>query len=411
MLESIEMYKFDVAIIGGGAAGMMAAIWAAKNKSVVLVEKNPSLGRKILAAGNGRCNLTNRYADKTRYHGGDQDFIGQVLKQFDQAAVQKFFEDLGVVLKEEDNGRIFPRTNQAQTIIDVLVDKLQEEKVTLKTNTVVKKIMKTVNGFEIIFNSGAKIEVKKIILAVGGQSSPQFGSSGDGYYWAKQLGHVVTELYPALVPIESVETWPSEISGLKVEGKATVTVEGKMIAEKSGDILFTHFGLSAPAIMALAGSIESNIGREVLIHLDLFPDKTVKELDDLLTQIFGASGKKTLKNALAGLIPANLAQTILVQKKLPFDRKSAEISKIDRLLIAKTLKDLILTVKQLRPFKEAQVTHGGIELNEIDVNSLQSKKTPGLYFAGEILNVDGDSGGFNLQWAWSSGYLAGQLFE
>jgi len=405
------MYKFDVAIIGGGAAGMMAAIWTAKKSSVVLIEKNPSLGRKILATGNGRCNLTNRFADKTHYHGGNPEFIEQVLKQFDQFATRKFFEDLGVVLKEEDNGRIFPRTNQAQTIVDVLVDKLREEKVTLKTDTIVKKITKITHGFEIILSAGDKIEAKKIILAVGGQSSPQFGSSGDGYYWAKQLGHVVSELYPALVPIETVEIWPGDISGLKVEGKATVTVDGENIVEKSGDILFTHFGLSAPAIMALAGDIAPHIGQEVLIHLDLFPDKTIKELDDLLTQIFSGSGKKTLKNALAGLIPANLAQTILVLKKLPADRKSAEISKVDRLLIAKTLKDLSLTVKQLRPFKEAQVTHGGIELSDIDARTLQSKKTSGLYFAGEILNVDGDSGGFNLQWAWSSGYLAGQLSE
>ena len=411
MLESTEMYKFDVAIIGGGAAGMMAAIWTAKKSSVVLIEKNPSLGRKILATGNGRCNLTNRFADKTHYHGGNPEFIEQVLKQFDQFATRKFFEDLGVVLKEEDNGRIFPRTNQAQTIVDVLVDKLREEKVTLKTDTIVKKITKITHGFEIILSAGDKIEAKKIILAVGGQSSPQFGSSGDGYYWAKQLGHVVSELYPALVPIETVEIWPGDISGLKVEGKATVTVDGENIVEKSGDILFTHFGLSAPAIMALAGDIAPHIGQEVLIHLDLFPDKTIKELDDLLTQIFSGSGKKTLKNALAGLIPANLAQTILVLKKLPADRKSAEISKVDRLLIAKTLKDLSLTVKQLRPFKEAQVTHGGIELSDIDARTLQSKKTSGLYFAGEILNVDGDSGGFNLQWAWSSGYLAGQLSE
>ena len=409
VLEFVDMKKYDVAIIGGGAAGMMAAIQAAEKNSVILVEKNSLCGRKILATGNGRCNLTNRLVDQTHYHGGDLEFVGQVLKQFDQFATQKLFEDLGIVLKEEDHGRIFPRTNQAQTVVDALVDKLLEEKVELKTDTIVKKIIKLNNGFQIVLSSGDEITAQKVILAVGGQASPQFGSSGDGYYWAELLGHKTSEIYPALTPIETVETWPAEISGIRVEGKATVTVDGKTMIEKTGDILFTHFGLSAPAIMALASTIAPNLGREVLIHLDLIPDKTLKELDQLLSQMFVQGGKKVLKNTLGGLVPANLANIILTLKKLPLEKKTAEVSKEDRLVIAQTLKDLILTVKGLRPFKEAQVTHGGIELDDIDVKTLQSKITPGLYFAGEILNVDGDSGGFNLQWAWSSGHLAGQL--
>lgn len=415
MLESIEMQKeiskqFDVAIIGGGASGMMAVIQAAKeNRSVILIEKNPTLGRKILATGNGRCNVTNRLAEKSRYHGGDQNFIEQVLKQFDQFQTQKFFENLGVVLKEEDNGRIFPRTNSAQTIVDALMEKIGEENIAVKNDVSVKKIEKSKSDFEITLIFGDKIIASKVILTTGGQASPQFGSSGDGYYWAKLLGHKITEIYPALVPIETVETWPSTISGLKVEGKVTVTVDDKIIAEKSGDILFTHFGLSAPAVMALAGSIGPNLGHDIKVHLDLVPDKTIKELDQLLAQMFSLSGKKTLKNTLSGLVPTNLSNMILTLKNLPGDKKSAEVSKEDRFVIAETLKDLTLTVKSLRPFKEAQVTHGGIELDDIDAQTLQSKIVPGLYFAGEILNVDGDSGGFNLQWAWSSGHLAGQL--
>lgn len=415
VLESVEMQKeiskkFDVAIVGGGASGMMAVIQAAKeNRSVILIEKNPTLGRKILATGNGRCNLTNRLAEKSRYHGGNQNFIEAVLKQFDQFQTQKFFENLGVVLKEEDNGRIFPRTNSAQTIVDALMEKIGEENIAVKTNAIVKKIEKLKSDFEVTLNSGQIFIASKIILSCGGQASPQFGSSGDGYYWAKLLGHKITEIYPALVPIETKEAWPSTISGLKVEGRATVTVDDDIIAEKSGDILFTHFGLSAPAIMALAGSIGPNLGHDIKIHLDLVPDITSKELDQLLAKMLEKSGKKTLKNTLAGLVPANLSNMILTLKNLPGDKKSAEISKENRIIIAQTLKDLTLTVKSLRPFKEAQVTHGGIALDDIDVATLQSKITPGLYFAGEILNVDGDSGGFNLQWAWSSGHLAGQL--
>lgn len=410
MLQFTEMKNnFDVAIIGGGPAGIMSAIITSEKHSVILIEKNEFVGRKILATGNGRCNLTNCDIKIDRYHGGDLDFIKKVLANFNQFDTMKFFENLGVVLKEEDNGRIFPRTNQAQTIVDALTDELIENKVNIKTNSAVKNVIKTDDIFKVILQNGDIFNSKKLILSTGGKASAHLGSSGDGYFWVENMGHTTTPTSPALVPIETVETWPAEISGLKVEGKSTVTVEGVVISEKSGDILFTHFGVSAPAIMYHATHIGPHLGKNIKIHLDLFPDLDIKALDNKLTQLFAVSGKKAIKNTLSGIIPSNLAPVILNLLDIKQDKKTAEVSKEDRLIIATILKDLILTVKQLRPFKEAQVTRGGITLTEIDANSLQSKIVPGLYFAGEILDCNGDSGGFNLQWAWSSGHLAGQL--
>lgn len=400
---------FDVAIIGAGPAGIMAAITASENSSVVLIEKNETVGRKILATGNGRCNITNRLTEVGRYHSNNLDVVKNILSKFDQFESMKFFENLGIVLKEEDNGRIFPRTNQAQTVVDALTHELHEKNIKVKTNSEVKNISKTEDGFRIDLKNNDNIESKKLILATGGKAAHHLGSSGDGLFWARVLGHTITPTYPALVPIETVEAWPKDISGLRVEGKSTVSVGTEIISEKSGDILFTHFGLSAPAIMYHAGQIAPHLGKNVKIHLDLFPENSEKELDKILADIFEKSGKKALKNSLAGLIPNNLAPVILNLLEINAERKTAEVSKIDRAKIAQILKNLTLNVKALRSFKEAQVASGGVSFSEIDVKNLQSKKVPGLYFAGEILDCYGDSGDFNLQWAWSSGHLAGKL--
>lgn len=403
------MNKFDVVIIGGGAAGMMAAITASRSgKSVLLVEKNAELGRKVLATGNGRCNLTNRGAEKSRYHGADPEFIESVLKNFGPKKVMEFFEGLGVLLKEEDNGRIFPRTNQASTIVSALTHELNENKVKIVLGNQVRKLTKN-NNFKIILANGDEYESDKLIITTGGKSSDHLGTTGDGYFWAKNFGHTVTPLFPALTPIETVESWPKEIQGLKVEGRITTTIDDKVIFEKNGDVLFTHFGLSGPAVMAHAGKVAPLLSNhKILIHIDLYPDLSTKKLDEKITKNFNSNGKKTVKNALLGFAPSNLIPVILTLLNVDKDKKAAEISKNNREKIVECLKDLALTIKAVRPFKEAQVTSGGISVNEINIDSLESKKIPGLYFAGEILDVDGDSGGFNLQWAWSSGHLAGQ---
>lgn len=403
-----HMKKNDLAIIGAGPAGIMAAITASKNnQSVVLIDRNQVIGRKILATGNGRCNITNRLANPLNYHGADFLFIQKVLKNFDQFDTISFFENLGLVLKEEDSGRMFPRTNQATTVVDALEHELVSLGVSVKLNSLVRSI-KNNGQWEIFLENKETIMADKLILALGGQAACHLGSSGDGYYWAKNLGHTIVPIYPALVPIETIETWPREVQGLKVEAKVTGLIDGEIIREKEGDVLFTHFGLSGPAAMAEAGAVGQAVGnKKAKIILDLFPDKSIQELDDLLKKSLDVNGAKQIKNTLAGFIPLNLCIVIMNNLDINPDKKTAEITKEERQKIIQALKRLTLNVKSLRPFKEAQVTSGGISTEEIDPETMESKIIKGLYFAGEIMDVDGDSGGFNLQWAWSTGYTAG----
>lgn len=402
------MDKFHIAIIGGGAAGSMVAISACSDdSSVVLIERNNRIGKKILTTGNGRCNLTNTNISVDRYHGANPKFISSVIGEFDHKKTMVFFESLGIILKEEDNGRIFPRNNQASAVRDALEYELQRKNVCIKTNSLVRKIKKNID-WQILLENGQEIRAKKLIIATGGKAAHQFGSSGDGYYWAEKFGHKIIATYPALVPMETEEKCFKEIQGIKIEGRVSISSSNKVIGQKQGDILFTHFGLSGPAVMAQARIIASKIESDKLkIHLDLFPEITDKKLDEKIKKIFEVNGAKFVKNCLGGAIPASLAVVILKNINIDPDKKAATISKLDREKIVTILKNIELTPKKLLPFKEAQVTSGGICADEINSETLESKIVQGLYFAGEIIDVDGDSGGFNLQWAWSSGHLAG----
>ena len=405
------MKTFDIAIIGAGPAGIMAAITAAKQgRKVILLEKNEIIGRKILATGNGRCNLTNKNIDVSNYHGANPEFIKQILSAFDQYKVTEYFESLGVILKEENNGRIFPRTNQASSVVEALDYELKKLKVSVETKASVKNIhyeknwllsgQKTTGDF--------KIEAKNLILTTGGKASFQFGSSGDGLYWSEKLGHTIIFPHPALTPLETVESWPKNIQGLRIEGTVKLTADGKIISQSQGDILFTHFGLSGPAIMKQARNVGLLLPtKKIEVHIDAIPEETKKELDKKIETILNVNGAKEIKNALAGIIPVELIKTILINLAIDPEKKSSRISKLERVSVVGVLKNLTLTISKTRPFKEAQVTAGGVDAKEIDAKTLESKKIPHLFFAGEIIDVDGDSGGFNLQWAWSSGYLAG----
>ena len=401
------MNKYDIAIIGAGAAGSMAAIFARRNnKSVILIERNDKIGKKILATGNGRCNLTNVNSNHSKYHGANWKFIDTVLNKFDAKKTMEFFSDLGLVLKEENEGRIFPRNNQAESVVDALSHELVKNNVTIKTNSLVRRITKN-EDWEITLENGEKINANKLIVTTGGKAAYQFGSSGDGYFWLSKLGHNIVDTYPALVPVETKEKWVSLAQGIKVDGNVSTSIEGKKIFEKTGDILFTHYGISGPAVMAQARVVAPNINKNIKIHIDLFPDKSNYEVDEIIRKIIDSSGKKSIKNCLSGAIPNNLSNLILKNLGINPDAKSAEISKINRKKIADTLKNIELTPLKLRSLKEAQVTSGGVDTKEIDPETMESKIIPNLYLAGEIVDIDGESGGYNLQWAWSSGYLAG----
>lgn len=402
------MKIFEVAIIGAGPAGIMATITAGKEgKSVLLLEKNEDIGRKILATGNGRCNLTNKNITIDRYHGSNKDFIQKVLSSFDQNKTIDFFENQGVLLKEEDRGRIFPRTNQAVTIVEALRHALDKENITVKTGEEVKDITKDLD-WKIKTNLNTFV-AKKLILTTGGKAAHFLGSTGDGLFWARRLGHSIEPAFASLAPIETVESWPKEAQGIKADVRATGLHGGEVLAQVEREIIFTHYGVSGPGAMHLAGHLAPFAENgDAKIEIDFYPESAENELDAILAKILEANAKKTVKNALLGILPAGLLPIILKNAGVNENQKAAELSKEKRKRIIKELKQTSLKVKKIRPLKEAQVTKGGVSLSDVNPKTLKSLITPGLYFAGEILDVNADSGGFNLQWAWSSGFLAGK---
>lgn len=406
------MSKHDLAIIGAGPAGMMAAVTASQDgKRVVLLERNPQLGRKLLSTGNGRCNLTNTQLSVDRYHGANPEFIQTVIGQFDQNATMEFFRDLGLILKEEDEGRVFPRTNQASSVVEVLRRRLLSNKVDIALNAHVSAIERS-TVWKIALTDGGQFESDDLIIATGGRAAHHLGSTGDGLFWARKLGHTLTPIYAALVPIEVVETWPRELAGVKVEARVWATSDGRTISEATGDLLFTSYGVSGPSVMALAGSIAPVLHEsQVALHIDLFPDMTQEQLYRIVLGILESAGPSPVRDALVGLLPSNMIGVVLGLAGINELQPAHGISKQNRLGLVRTLRDMTLTVSKLRPLKEAQVTTGGVSAEEIDPRTLQSRLISGLYFAGEIIDVDGDSGGFNLQWAWSSGRVAGMLTQ
>ncbi len=399
---------YDVLVIGAGPAGITASLSAAEGgASVVLLEKNPYIGKKILATGNGRCNITNKNVEIQKYH-GDPELAISIIRKFDQNETISYFESLGLLLKEEDRGRMFPITNQASSVVKILEEELKNKRVTVKTGCEIRKIIKNNNFFEITDTKNIIYKCRSLIIATGGKAAHQFGSSGDGLYWAKNFGHTIAPIYAALVPIETNTDITKTLQGLKIEGKISAFSSSQQIAESSGDILFTHYGLSGPAVMSIARLIAPFLEKKkVILKIDLFPEKRENELDQMLEKILKDSGTKSIRNSLLGLLPQKLIPILLAISMIHESKKSAEISKKLRLNLVKNMKKLEFEVSKIRPLKEAQVTAGGVDTNEINADTLESKIVKGLYFAGEILNVDADSGGYNLQWCWSSGKIAG----
>jgi hypothetical protein len=402
----------NILVIGGGASGMMTAISALESgASVTIVEKESRLGKKVLVTGNGRCNLTNMNISSKNYHGSNPLFTNNVLAQFDNKQTINFFNKLGVVTKVEERGRVFPMSDQASSVVDILTHRLKDLGVKLSYGTKVDSLKKDGNEFQITYDNGKSEIFDKVIIAAGGKAMPALGSDGSGYTLAESLGHTITPTWPSLVQLRLQGSLFEEIKGVKIDGSATLIVNGQVTEREPGEILFTHYGVSGPAILKLSRRAKERIlsGDKVTLRLTLLNGFDEEKLDKFLADRFNMLHKKALKTSFLGFLQKRLIPHVLKGAGIEnIDKKCAEISASERKRIAQTILAWDFEVIDTNSFKDAQVTAGGVSTDEINPKTLESKIVDGLYFCGEVLDIDGDSGGYNLQFAWSSGQVAGK---
>ena len=402
-----------IIVIGGGASGIMAAIRAAEGGAqVTLFEKMPRVGRKLAITGKGRCNLTNTadISEIVKNIPGNGKFLFSALKNFSSTDTVNFFESLGVVTKIERGGRIFPASDDAKEVIDALLRRLAILGVEVKTNSPVKEILAENKKIVGVLVGDKKFFADAVILATGGESYPATGSSGDGFRFAKKLGHTVTKILPALVPLEVEEDFVKDLQGLSLKNvRVKLSADGKKISELFGEMLFTHFGVSGPIILTLSRQAAKLLadGRFVELEINLKPALTPEQLNARLLRDFDKFKRKTIKNSLVDLLPAKLIPIILDLSYLPEEKRVDEITQAERRRLIEILRGLPLTITKTRPIDEAIVTAGGVSIKELDPRTMQSKIIDGLYIVGEVADVDGFTGGFNLQAAWSMGNAAG----
>lgn len=426
-----------VIVIGGGAAGMMAAVAAADNgHQVTLVEKNEKLGKKLFITGKGRCNVTNM-ADMDVLFANvctNEKFLYSAFYQYDNKAIVEFLEKAGCPIKIERGDRAFPVSDHSSDVIAAFQRELKKRGVEVLLNTEVKDLLvedvqqhdaeteelpeknekeKNTRGAAmqisgVILTNGKRLNADACILCTGGISYPSTGSTGDGHRLAKELGHKVVECKPALVPLETEEKWCWDLMGLSLRNVSVRMCNGKKeIYQGFGEMLFTHFGVSGPLILS-ASSYYSKVKKgETKLYIDLKPALDLEQLDKRLLRDFDENKNKQFKNALNGLFPTKLIPVMITLSGINPDKKVNEITREERRSFAQLIKNLPLTVTGTRSFAEAIITQGGVSVKEVNPSTMESKKVQGLYFAGELLDLDAMTGGFNLQIAWSTGYLAG----
>lgn len=407
--------QFDVVVIGSGPAGMMAAIRAAqKGARVAIVDKKEEPGKKLLMAGGGRCNLTqdeeNMVELSNVYKNGR--FLLAALNVFRPAQVCKFFADRGVSTKVEKNGRVFPVSNKASDVLNVLLNLLKEKNVTLLYRTHVDDFVLTDGKIAKIKLRKCEIFPKNVVLATGGKSYPATGSMGDGYEWAAKMGHKIIEPQPALVPINVKEDWVGELQGVSAGNvKLTVYHAGKKKISDTGDLMFAHFGLSGPLALNMSrgvGKLLAKNTENIKLVVDLKPYLDFEKLDEIVRKDFENNANKKLANCLTDLFSPKLLDFLLRYSGLDTEKHAAKISKKERQLLVNFFKHLELNFESLAGYEKAMVTSGGVATKEINSQTMQSKIVNNLYFAGEIIDVDGPTGGYNLQMCWSTGFLAGE---
>ncbi|MDO5014928.1 MAG: NAD(P)/FAD-dependent oxidoreductase [Clostridia bacterium] len=403
---------FDVAIVGGGAAGVFAAINSAKlGNKVALIEKNEKLLQKLKITGKGRCNLTssvNSIDEIIENIATNKYFMYSALSSFSNKDTVHFFENLGVELKEERGNRIFPTSDSALTVVNALISEVKRLKITIIHDKAEKLIVKDgkINALKC---RGELIETEKVIIATGGLSYPKTGSTGDGYKIAKDVGHKITKLKPSLIGLKSKDTDIKKLSGLTIKNVSINLFEKeKSVYKDFGEVLFTHVGISGPIILSASSHLSGDFSN-VSLHLDLKPALDFEKLDNRLIRDFTKFERKDFINALDLLFPKEFAKLLVNRTKIAKDTKVNQITKSQRRSIINLIKDFEIKIVDFESIENAIITSGGVDCREIDPKTMQSKLVNGLYFAGEILDVDGYTGGFNLQIAFSTAYVASQL--
>ena len=412
-------------VIGGGPAGMIAAITASKNKDkVILIEKNNSLGKKLLITGKGRCNITNAadISEFIEHIPGNGRFLYSVFKNFTNKDIIKILEENGLKVKVERGNRVFPITDNAKDVLDCFINELKKQDVEIRLNSEVVEVetnkQKEVTG--VYLETGELLKASKVILATGGKSYPKTGSNGSGYKLAKKLGHSITNIKPSLVPLIADENLCQKMQGLSLKNvkiKIKDLNKQKIIYEDFGEMLFTHFGVSGPIILSASAilirykNIEELLNsNKIKLYIDLKPALSFEELDNRILRDFEKYKNKDFKNSLNDLLPQKMIDCIIELSKIDPNKKVNEITKEERKNLSSLLKNFEITIKGFRPIDEAIVTSGGIQTKEINPKTMESKIIKGLFFAGEIIDVDGYTGGFNLQIAYSTGFTAGGNF-
>ncbi len=396
-------------IIGAGASGLIAAITSAgAGQSVTLLEQNNKIGKKILVSGNGKCNIDNKHISPNRFHSQNPSFIEEVLGGYGFEVIEKFFTSIGLELIEDKEGKMFPMSLQASSVVEILEYEAKRAGVQIICDCAVISISKEANTFTLETSQGTKT-CEKLLLASGSPAAPQLGGNDSGYHFATSMGHTLIPSHPSLVQLCSEESWVKGASGVKVAGIAKLYANGEYITEKQGDLLFTNYGISGLAILDLSREASTRLAdyNYCELSLDLMPELSKEKLTNLLLNRIQKESTKPLTLWLQGVINKKLIHIILEQSKCKIkcegDLNRKEVGKL-----VYTLKNLKLSINDTKGFKGAEVATGGINTTEINPQTMESKLVPNLFFAGEILDVDGDRGGFNFHFAWVSGLRAGK---
>ncbi|MGI1659097.1 MAG: NAD(P)/FAD-dependent oxidoreductase [Desulfitobacterium sp.] len=404
--------QLKVVVIGGGAAGLFAAIIAGQaGAAVTILERNQRVGKKILATGNGRCNLTNTDLQLSHYHGQNPRFAVKALQAFDNNQAIEFFEGLGIAHKVEEEGKVFPFSNQASSVLDVLRYEVERLGIEVVLEAEVKGLHRLDKGFEVLTKDGKEYFAHRVILATGGKAAPNLGSTGSGYALAESLGHRLVEPFPALVQLKLAEPFLKQIKGIKFEGLAEIIVKDKSLAQAQGELLFTEYGISGPPIFQLSRAAAEKLKskQEVWVKVSMLHTWTKDKLAHYLQKRWQDQPEKSVHFSFVGFINKQLTPVVLKQAGIEDMHKLvAELTSREKEAILNILQDWRFQITGTNTWTAAQVTAGGIDVRDIHPATMESKLVAGLFFAGEVMDIDGDCGGYNLQWAWSSAHLAGK---